>query len=181
MPVAPVAIKPTAPAWMPLSRPGIVERNQICPPAGVSDATAPLLDPADLQAALGEAVGDWHRQAFAKGATAIYVRDQRRVRITISDMIRSCSGISGSTDTLLETEDIADPVAKRHRMMSATSAVLVRWPDIGRMWQSRLVMWVADRCKVVVETLDKGTPAADLPALGRVVHVAKLEPLCAQR
>jgi hypothetical protein len=42
-------------------------------------------------------------------------------------------------------------------------------------------MWVADRCKVVVETVDKHTLASELPAVGHVVDVGRLQPLCARR
>jgi len=163
--------------------PGIDARNRICPPSGVRGVIVQPLAHTDLAAALGESVGEWRRGAVTDegSAHATYTRGKSHIRITVSDMIRVCTGATGSTDTLLETEGVEDPKSARTRVMSATSAVLVRWPDPGLWWQARLVMWVSDRCRILVETLDKGTGPEELAEIGKVVAVAKLAPLCAQR
>lgn len=179
----PIWILPEPFARVPPSPPGGEARDRICPPAGRPGDATPLIGDATLEAGLLPSTGHWERIGLHDGgaANAYYAHRGTRVRVTVRDMIRSCTGAAGSTDTLLDTEEVADPKATRRRVMSATSAVLVRWPHPGMLHRARLVLWIADRCRVVVEPVDKGVEPEALVVVGRAVDVAKLEAVCSKR
>jgi hypothetical protein len=166
--------------------PPLAAREAVCPPGGRSDSPVPI-DATVLASALGPSTDEWQRTDVAEAnvAGALYTRGVQQVRVTVRDMIRACTGVAGSGELLLETEGDAEAI--RRRVLSATSAVLLRWPG-PPVERAQVVMWVADRCQIVVESTAPhhvspkvGVSVEDLIAVGRAVDVARLQTICSAR
>jgi hypothetical protein len=167
--------------------PPLAAREAVCPRGGHSVSTT-LVDASVLASALAPSVGEWQGTvdvAAVDAASAIYARGVQQVRVTVRDMIRACTGVAGSGEVLLETQGDAEAI--RSRVLSATSAVLLRWPG-PPVERAQVVMWIADRCQVVVESTAPhhvspkvGVSVEDIIAVGRAVDVARLEAICSAR
>lgn len=177
--------QPGCPTWILPAReaavapppPPFTAREQVCPAAGIVSTVPPLVE-SDLEQAFAETVGAWHRTATQTPdiADATYVRGGESIRITVRDVSRLCRVDATTVDVLLDTEgaDASDVVSRR--LMSATSAVLVR--DTGALGKARLVMWVADRCQIIVE-LVSAADVEQLAVVGRAIDLRRLTTACA--
>ncbi len=175
-------------------------RAAICPPeppsplnravAGVGTEALMAAFPLLLDRARVAGAADWRRESahgakagtagrWADEATAYYAKKGARVQVVIDDMIRVCTGAAGSTDGLLDTEEIQDPATIRRRLgVLARSAVLVTWAE--KPPRSRLVVWIGDRCRVSLDPSDTAAPE-ELGEVARGLDLDALEAACKKR
>jgi hypothetical protein len=158
----------------------LVDRDAVCPAAGMPHVTTPPIEEVVLEDLLApEAGSGWRRTNVMRAgvADAIYNRMSKHVRVTVRDMIRSCTCASGSSEVLLETEVALHADTSEQRV---PQGVLLTG-SLDAPQGSRLVMWIADRCQVVVEALDDEIQTSDLVAVGDAVDRERLEALCKER
>jgi len=164
--------------------PGVVTEQPPLNGAVAGLGTAPLLAAlppalASFRRVQGGGVAAGTAGHYADGASATYERGEVRLRVSIDDMIRVCTGAAGTGRALLSVEEAQDAQANLQPIaIGSREAVLVQWP--GPPERTRVVTWLGDRCKLIVQP-DGASPADGLTDLAAAIPLDALEQACRAR